>query len=115
MRRLLPGAALALLLALPAAAQRPGVYALEGVNPDGSTYAGTLELQPARGGAWRLVWRIGSDVVEGIGLVDGPVLSAAYVLGGRPGVAIYRIRQDGVLEGPWTTGGGLGRETLRPR
>jgi hypothetical protein len=103
------------LLAQPAAAQKPGVYAVEGRNADGSAYDGTLELVPRRDGTWVLTWRLGSDTVRGLGLVQGEVLSVGYAAGGAPGIAVYRILPDGRLEGSWTMGEGVGRETLTPR
>jgi hypothetical protein len=103
------------LLAQPALAQKAGVFAIEGRNPDGSTYPGTLELAPQRDGVWLLTWRVGGDVVRGLGLVQGDILAAAYAVNGEPGVAAFRILPDGRLDGPWTMGQGVGREVLVPR
>lgn len=105
----------ACLLAPPALAQKAGVFTVEGRNADGSTYTGLVELVPQRDGAWRVTWQVSGEVVRGFGLVQGDILAVGYAYDGRPGVAAFRILPDGRLDGPWTMGEGVGRETLVPR
>ena len=112
MRRLI--LALVLGLSLPAMAQQPGRYTIDGTNADGSSYGGTLDLVAGPNNIWRLTWRVGGTVTEGIGMVQAGVLAVAYGNGARPGVVAYRILQDGRLDGPWSTGGRPGREVLIP-
>lgn len=120
--RMLPFAAAAIVAALwiaaplPARAQiREGLYTVEGQNPDGSTYAGTLALQPAPGASWLVVWRVGGAQLAGLGLVQAGVLAVSFVIEGRPGIVVYEVEPNGRLRGVWTTGGGLGTEMLTPR
>lgn len=105
-----------LLLAPAALAQERAAYSVRGTNPDGTAYGGQLDGVRRADGTWVLTWRVGGSVVEGIGLVQGDVLAAAYPAGGgAAGLATYRILPDGRLEGSWTVGEGVGRETLTPR
>jgi len=106
-----------LLLAAPAAAQRSGVYDVTGVALDGSDYAGTLLLEQVGIGSFRIVWTIGGESIEGVGMVSGLTFSTAFTVADQPGMAIYEIRPGGVLEGNWTIIGAftVGRETARPR
>jgi len=113
MRQLLIAAMLA--LAAPALAQMPGVYAVQGTNPDGSRYDGLVELAPAPNNTWRVTWRVEGNTVRGAGIVNGDVLAVAYVDGTEPGVVAWRILPDGRLDGPWSVGGMVGREVLTRR
>jgi hypothetical protein len=100
----------------PATAQiREGVYAVEGQNPDGTTYAGQLALRSAPGASWLAIWQVGGQQVAGLGLIQAGVLAISFIVNGRPGIAAYEVMPDGTLGGTWTTGGGIGTETLTPR
>ncbi|MCO6418523.1 hypothetical protein JYK14_20490 [Siccirubricoccus sp. KC 17139] len=117
--RLALPALLALLLwgalVAPAAAQiREGRYAVEGNNPDGAPYTGQFALQAGPGGAWIAVWQVGNVRLAGLGIIEGGVLCIGFAAEGRPGVAAYQVEADGKLRGSWTTGGGVGQETLTP-
>ncbi len=110
--------ALPLFATTPAAAQRAGSYSVEGSGPDpAATYSGTLDLVPTGPQTWRVVWRIGGETIQGIGVSNGRTLTAGYSHGGQIGTAMYDVQANGVLEGIWTSGrdGGLGRERLTPR
>lgn len=122
LRRLALGAAFAcgasLLLCLggaaPAQAQiQQGTYRLSGTNPDGSTYEGEFALQPGPGASWIAAWQVGDARIFGLAVIQGGVLAVSFVVEGRPGVAAFDVEPDGSLRGIWTTGGGLGTETLR--
>lgn len=117
MRRFLIGAALALSLAAPAAAQRSGAYDVTGTNPDGTEYTGTLLLTQVGLSSFRVVWTIGGDVIEGVAMVSGLTVATAFSLNGQPGMGIYELERDGTLAGVWTVVGAFaqGRETARPR
>ena len=115
----LGAAALCVLACLPgrAEAQRAGRYEVTGTNPDGTTYGGVLVMQPTGTGAWRVVWQVGGEPVEGIGLANGSSFAAAYQIEGRAGLVLYQVQQNGILTGQWSiTGmGAIGTETLTPR
>ncbi|WP_132296814.1 hypothetical protein [Roseicella aquatilis] len=115
--RLLAAAmALGLLVAAPAFAQiREGVYAVDGTNPDGTTYDGQLALRPGPAGSWVVNWRVGTEQILGLGLINAGVLGVGFVINNRPGVAVYEVLPDGKLRGSWTTGGGMGTELLSPQ
>lgn len=117
MKKLVLAALLALSLAFPAAAQRSGLYEVTGANPDGTEYTGTLTLTQVGLSTFRVVWTIGNDTIEGMGMVSGLTFATAFALGDQAGMGIYEIRRDGSLEGVWTTAGAFaqGRETARPR
>ena len=114
---LLAAAALLGLALSPASAQiRQGFYDVEGQNPDGSIYTGVFGLQDAPGGSWIATWRVGEVRLVGLGLIQGGVLAVSFVVeSNRPGIAAYEVGADGRLRGTWTTGGGIGTETLTPR
>lgn len=109
--------ALALGLAMPAAAQRSGIYDIAGTNPDGTAYVGTLELEQIGLLSFRLQWTIGPDVIEGVGMVSGLSFATAFSLGNQPSMGVYELRPTGELVGQWTTIGAFaaGQETARPR
>ena len=115
-RPLLLAAALTASAALPATAQiRQGLYALEGQNPDGSTYSGLFALQEAPGASWVASWQVGDARLMGLGLIQGGVLAISFLANGRPGVAAFEVEADGRLRGSWTIGQGLGTEMLTPQ
>lgn len=105
------------IAALPAAAQRAGLYGVTGAGPgkDAETYEGAATLTPLGDGTWEVTWRIGRDIYRGVGLVAEGLLAVAYVTEGNPGVALYRPQPDGSLLGTWTTGGSVATERLTPR
>lgn len=119
MRRLLLALPMALglflALAAPASAQlRQGRYSLEGQNPDGSTYSGQFELVNGPSASWFALWSVGNVRVEGIGLIQGGMLSIGYVINGRPGAAAIEVERDGKLRCIWTVGAGIGSEVMTP-
>lgn len=114
--------AVALLLAglVPAAAEEPvklsGTYDVRGTNFDGSPYGGVAKITVTTRDTRRIVWDTGSEAV-GICMRNGPAFAASYVMGKAIGLVIYRIREDGVLDGLWTIADteGHGTELLIPR
>ncbi len=105
------------LLAAPAAAQRSGLYDVEGTNLDGTPYTGVVQIEQLGLSSFRILWRIGNQTVEGVGMASGRSVSVAYGLRERPGMGIYTLNPDGSLDGEWTIIGApaLGRERLVPR
>lgn len=109
MKKLLCAATMLLLLvALPAAAADiSGQYRVEGSNPGGGGgYSGVVTVRQT-GETWNVVWRIGSQVFEGYGILDRDTLSVSY----NGGLAVYEMSGNGA-RGIWTPDGGteLGRE-----
>jgi hypothetical protein len=111
-----------LMLALPATAQQmpkpgpgagyTGSYAMEGRNPDGSAYAGTVDIVQS-GTLAILTWRIGENVYVGTGVASSRSIAAAY----GPIIVLFEKSDDGALTGVWTAQGHnkLGYEILRRR
>lgn len=65
--------ALFILMASVAAAQS-GTYTVSGVNPDGKTYAGVVEIV-LQEGLWILAWeQTAGDTAEGYAYLDGDTL-----------------------------------------
>lgn len=87
-----------------------GQYEVDGRNPDGGRYTGTLTLRPA-GQGWAAEWRT-PEPVRGVGLSDGRTLVLAYG-GSDCGVVAWDATQSGRLLGQWTLDGRLGREQGR--
>ncbi|MGG5809929.1 hypothetical protein [Falsiroseomonas sp. CW058] len=117
MRRLVLAAGLAATLAMPAAAQRAGVYDVTGTNLDGTAYTGIAQIRPAGLSSFLIVWRMGNQLVEGVGFASGRTIAVAYGLAQRPGIGIYTLNPDGSMDGEWTIVGAPGnaRERLVPR
>jgi hypothetical protein len=87
---------------------RTGNYRVQGTNPDGSPYRGTLTLE--RSGPLYLVrWKIGKDTYEGQGTLNGNTLTVDW---GQPDPVIYQVMNDGTLEGTWARG--KAKESLIP-
>ncbi|WP_203077117.1 hypothetical protein [Falsiroseomonas ponticola] len=105
------------VLGTPAAAQRAGFYAVEGMGGDGSRYTGAVQFTPTGPQTWRLSWRVAGETINGVGVSNGKTLAVAYTQGGTLGTVLYEIGPDGSMQGIWTAGreGGLGTERLVPR
>ncbi|MCU0887941.1 MAG: hypothetical protein MUF65_08895 [Rubritepida sp.] len=117
MKSLVLAVLLVLGLALPAAAQRSGLYDVSGTNLDGSEYSGTMQLTQIGAASFRVTWSIGGDVIEGVGMVSGLTFVTAFNSGDQTGLGIYEIKPGDILEGKWTLVGAFntGQETARPR
>lgn len=73
-----------------------GVYYVTGTNPSGTPYRGTLTVERL-GNTYALTWETGGIIIEGVGLLQGGILSAGWDCG----VITYRIQEDGSMEGIW--------------
>ena len=91
-----------------AAVVQTGSYRVQGTNPNGSSYQGTLTIERS-GLLYLLRWRIGQDTYQGQGTLNGSILTVDW---GQPDPVIYQVRHDGTLEGTWARG--QARETLTP-
>ncbi|WP_439530504.1 LIC10280 family protein [Pannonibacter sp.] len=84
----------------PQPASLEGSYAVEGRNPDGSTYKGRLQLRVQDGRAF-LRWEVGGSVYLGEGTLAGDILTVYW---GQPDPVVYVVRPDRTLEGTWARG-----------
>ncbi len=108
------------LVASPAFADpevRAGDYNAKGTNFDGSAYSGTAHISITSNSTCAITWKTGGSTSEGICMRDADSLAAAYRLGDAVGLVIYKINDDGSLDGYWTIAGksGAGTETLTPQ
>jgi opacity protein-like surface antigen len=121
--RVVAAALLGLLCASPAAAATL-TYKVDGKGPDNVTYTGSLTLTELNAGpktsgeAYRVVWKIGGQTIEGIGVVDAnndDVMAVSYTMSGIPGVVVM-TQKDGIAKGVWYVQGapGTGIETWTP-
>lgn len=90
------------------AADLTGNYRVNGRNPDGSAYEGSVQIVD-NGGAVAMSWQVGSTY-SGVGVVQGRVLSVNW---GSDAQVIYVINADGTLYGTWARGTAL--ELLTPQ
>ena len=97
------------LAAYDAAPGLPGSYRVEGHNPDGSAYSGTVAIAPAPAG-YQVRWRVGNQSYEGVGTLEGNLLTVEW---GDATPVVYAVAADGRLAGLW--GGGKGDEVLLPQ
>ena len=111
-----------LAMAMPALAQTPpdtdisGVYRCDGVNPQGRTYRGMVEIVKIHD-AFQLRWTFPQDESPalGIGIVSNGVLAVSYYGGDIAGVVVYKISEGKPMVGEWTvvgSEGGVFKETL---
>ena len=105
--------ALALFTAPLCAADLAGTYSVNGKNPNGTAYKGSLTIAQA-GSAWKLNWKTGSES-SGIGVELGDVLAVA-VGGAQCAPVAYQVAPEGGLVGVWTlpAGGTLASEQATP-
>ena len=116
------GALVAALAALGAGAagaqQITGRYQVIGDNANGTGYRGMAEISGTVGGNCAIRWTIANTpATQGFCMRQGNVLSAAYRFGNAIGLIVYRLNDDGTLDGTWTVAGqeGVGRERLVPQ
>lgn len=86
---------------------KTGTYALSGGNSSwgGSSYEGELVVAP-QGENYSVIWRIGNRQAQiGVGILQDDILSVAFTDYSNPtfwGVAVFRVKAFGELEGSWT-------------
>jgi caspase domain-containing protein len=77
-----------------------GRYNVDGRNPNGSRYRGTVNITPIAD-HYRFDWKVGSQSYYGDGTMDGNVLVVNW---GSATPVIYAIAEDGSLKGLWDAG-----------
>ncbi len=107
-------AALALVAGAAFAQDLTGHYRVKGTNFDGSIYEGEAMVTATSEYTCEIVWNTGGATSSGICMRDGNAFTAAYEMGGKIGLVIYLIQDDGTLEGTWTVAGvnAVGTETM---
>jgi hypothetical protein len=99
-----------------------GTYVVNGVDPLGVEYSGTVIIGRASDpGAYRVEWIVTGGIHEGVGTQAGErfIVDWATVSGpreGATGTAEYRVEADGRLVGTRTVDGldGVGTEEIFP-
>ena len=102
-----------ILSAFPGAAQGiEGSYALQGLEPEKTAYAGKVTILK-EGVGYRVTWTIDSESTVGAGMLEGDLLAVGYVTERRSAINIMRRQADGSLKGRWYIRGnaGFGEET----
>ncbi|MCB1465082.1 MAG: caspase family protein [Nitratireductor sp.] len=94
-------------IAASGAVPKPGRYAVQGRNPNGSGYKGWLNLD-GDGERYELSWKIGRDSYSGSGIYRNGLLIVDW--GGATPV-IYALEKNGSLSGLWEAGRGAERLT----
>jgi hypothetical protein len=89
-----------------------GVHPVKGLNPDGTSYQGTVTITKTDQ-TYQLQWEILGRTIKGVGIKVDNALFAASVYEGHFGVVSYAF-EGSRAKGVWTTGGEskLGTETL---
>jgi hypothetical protein len=99
----------------------PGVYVVNGFDPVGNEYSGTVSIEETGAGSVRMEWVITGAILQGDGVVDGDTLDVTWESvqtprGSSSGTARYTIEPDGTLHGVRTIDGvsGEGTEEIFP-
>ena len=94
-----------------------GEYTVQGTNLDGSAYTGEALITLTSDTTCVIQWKTGSTTSEGICSRNDDAFAAGYVLGNAYGLVIYKVQDDGSLQGLWTIQGqnGTGTENLTPK
>ena len=89
-----------------------GVHTVKGLNPDGTSYQGTLTITKT-GETYQLQWEILGRLIKGVGIKVDNALFGVSAYDGTFGVVSYAFEASRA-KGVWTTGGEskLGTETL---
>ena len=117
MKKLIVTASLVLGMLVPASAQDiGGKYTVEGTNLDGSAYNGTAEVTLTSDTTCVIKWETNGTTSEGICARNDDAFSAAHITTGEVGLIIYKVGEDGSMDGLWTIAGkeGNGTEKLTP-
>lgn len=87
--------------------QIEGKYAVQGLNPDGTRYSGSVTITVKDGTAF-FRWDIAGQTFHGQGPLTGNTLIIDW---GQKDPVVYQINADGTLTGSWAAG--RASETLR--
>lgn len=118
MRAVLAVAACVLVVSPAFAGDFAKTYDVQGSDPGGGgKYRGVVSVKRTAPAIYDVVWTIGSDQYVGTGIGGPDGLAVAYKSGSQTGIAIYRQKASGAVEGVWTYAGGrsVGEETWTER
>ena len=90
-------------------ASLPGLYRVEGTNPDGSAYEGTVTVAALSDERLGLEWRTGGETLYDEGWIDGRWLTLGDEAEGTR--AVYTLEADGSIEGTFDE---TGTERIAP-
>lgn len=79
-----------------------GKYRIEGMNPNGKPYSGTLTVTP-RGQQYQFAWQTGPTSYKGTGTREGNVMIVNW---GSTMPMLYALNPDGTMTGLWDAGRG---------
>ena len=119
MLRLATALVLGLAFALPASGATLSIasrYDVSGTNTDGSKYSGTATVDVISDATFTIRWDIAGSTYTGFGMRMNDALATTYTINGKPGLVIYKVDDNGVLDGLWAVRGqsGDGTERLTP-
>ncbi len=118
MYKIIGGLLITAALSLPASAYTNigGRYQVSGTNLNGTTYEGEAKITLTSETTCEIEWETGSTTSVGICMRNDDAFSAAYRMGEVVGLVIYKVMDDGSMQGLWTIAekGGAGTETLTP-
>ena len=96
----------------PAAPRLEGNYLVDGTNPNGSKYKGSVVIK-RNGDSYLVTWTIANQVFNGNGALAGNTLTVNWKSAANSsGTVAYGLSANGVLKGSWA--GGKGSEILTP-
>jgi hypothetical protein len=89
------------------AAELDGEYAVYGHEMAEGRYTGKAAVAKS-GDTYTVVWVFGEDIHRGTGILNGDTFSVIFFVRQSPvpGLAVYRIEEDGTLTGQFTVLGG---------
>jgi hypothetical protein len=111
---------LGLAFAFPASAETltlASQYDVSGTNTNGSKYTGKVSIEVISDATFNIRWDIAGSTYTGFGMRMNDALAATYTINGKPGLVIYKVGDNGVLDGLWAIRGqsGDGTERLTPQ
>ena len=94
-----------------AQAQLPGSFAVNGSNPDGSSYRGSVTVEKTGSDTFRVTWVVDGTRFVGTGIGTEEVIAITYRAGSETGVALVAATGNEV-GAVWTYAGGtkVGKE-----
>jgi hypothetical protein len=113
MRSLFVAAALLWSVVAAFAADPTGSYEVQGTNPDGSTYSGTVTVTQT-GQTYKVVWQVGGDTFTGTGIGNKDFLAISYVYDKDTGLVLLGA-DGGNWNGVWAYADGtkMAKETWK--
>jgi hypothetical protein len=86
------------------AADPTGTYNVQGKNPSGTSYEGTVTVTNT-GDTYKVVWQVGGSTYTGTAIGNKDFLGVSYQSGDNTGLALYG-EDGGNWNGVWTYAGG---------